>query len=246
MKKLIKEIKPYVKLYRDEKSGIAWIENGSTGCGHSCHANIDTSGSVRGMKNLGYWKKDARTVRSHGFIYNIDSFCCSDEYDNIAAEYCACTACLERKSKPEPYPEMCKYSENGICTNCDVACGKCDGGEFDMRSCTPFQLSVMRHGENWAVPTKVKDDYIYSCEWRYENSPKRNSSFCIIVKTLRKECGDDIATEIEQVNSRRGYFFSYFDTLKEAVAHSIVKVEYIEFRDVPEEEIEAIKANCEE
>ena len=26
------------------------------------------------MKNLGYWGKDDRTVRSHGFIYNIDTF----------------------------------------------------------------------------------------------------------------------------------------------------------------------------
>lgn len=99
MKVLIKEIKPYVKLYRDDRTGIAWVADGSSGNGHTCHSNIDITGSVRGMKNLGYWKKDARTVRSHGFIYNIDTFICSDEYDKIAAEYCQCVACLERKEK---------------------------------------------------------------------------------------------------------------------------------------------------
>lgn len=66
MKQFIKEVKPYCKLYRDDTNGIAWIENGSTGMGHSVHPNIGISGSVRGMKNLGYWDKDDKIVRSHG------------------------------------------------------------------------------------------------------------------------------------------------------------------------------------
>lgn len=41
--------------------------------GHSCHANIDVTGSVRGMKNSDTGQND-RTVKSHGFIYNIDTF----------------------------------------------------------------------------------------------------------------------------------------------------------------------------
>lgn len=40
-KKLIKEIRPYVKLYRDTNNGIAWIEDGSTGLGISVHPNLD-------------------------------------------------------------------------------------------------------------------------------------------------------------------------------------------------------------
>ena len=71
-KQFIKEVAPYKKLYRDDKNGIAWIEDGSSGCGISIHPNIAANGSVRGMKDNGYWQKDARTVRSHGFIYNID------------------------------------------------------------------------------------------------------------------------------------------------------------------------------
>ena len=69
----IREVKPFAILYRDDKNGIAWIEDGSSGCGFSVHANIDASGSVIGMKKLGYWGKKDRTIRSHGFIYNIRS-----------------------------------------------------------------------------------------------------------------------------------------------------------------------------
>lgn len=98
-KRFIREIKPYAKLYKDTNTGIAWIENGKTGFGHSCHANIGSSGSVRGMKKLGYWGKDDRTVRSHGFIYNIDTFVVdkNDELDLIVAEECTCQGCLERR-----------------------------------------------------------------------------------------------------------------------------------------------------
>lgn len=89
-KEQIKEIRPYVILYRDPKTGIAWVENGSTGQGHSAHPNIDASGSVRGMKQLGYWNKEDRCVRSHGFIYNIDRLIVTDDLDEIARQHCKC------------------------------------------------------------------------------------------------------------------------------------------------------------
>lgn len=107
MKKFIREIEPNRILYRDDKTGIAWIEDGYTGCGISIHPNIDASGSVKGMKNLGYWGKEDRTVRSHGFIYNIDhvSFSWSMDKDNpyhdlelLVLNECECKGCLERKS----------------------------------------------------------------------------------------------------------------------------------------------------
>lgn len=87
------------ELHRDRKNGIAWIKDGSTGLGHSCHANIDVTGSVRGMKVLGYWGKEDRTVRSHGFIYNIDTFVVDEgnPYDVLAAEECQCASCIERR-----------------------------------------------------------------------------------------------------------------------------------------------------
>lgn len=53
-RKMIRKINKYATLYRDDKNGIAWIEDGSAGLEHSCHPNIAASGSVIGMKNLGY------------------------------------------------------------------------------------------------------------------------------------------------------------------------------------------------
>lgn len=99
MRQLIREIKEGVKLYRDDKNGIAWIEDGRTGLGISVHANIHSSGSVTGMKNLGYWGKRDRTVRSHGWIYNIDSFVCDKENDleMVVADECMCQGCIERR-----------------------------------------------------------------------------------------------------------------------------------------------------
>lgn len=96
MKELIKEVAPYKTLYRDTRSGIAWVEDGTAGVGHTCHPNIDVTGSIRGMKQLGYWRKEDRTVRSHGFIYNIDSFVVSDDLDALAAQYCRCGGRHER------------------------------------------------------------------------------------------------------------------------------------------------------
>ena len=98
MKRFIKEVKEYADLYVDDKTGIAWIENGSTGMSHSVHPNIDSSGSVRGMKNLGYWDKNDKIVRSHGYQYNISRLVISDELDKIVADYCNCESCRERRN----------------------------------------------------------------------------------------------------------------------------------------------------
>lgn len=95
---LLKKIAPYKTLYRCPNTGIAWVENGSTGNGHSAHANIHRTGSVQGMKKQGYWKSNARVERTNGFIYNIDTLVISDELDQIAANNCLCRACRERKS----------------------------------------------------------------------------------------------------------------------------------------------------
>lgn len=65
MKHLLELIRPNVKLFRDTKTGIAWVEDGASGNAHSCHPNISDSGSIRGMKDRGYWDKKARTVRTH-------------------------------------------------------------------------------------------------------------------------------------------------------------------------------------
>lgn len=90
MKQLLQTVRPNVILYRDQKTGIAWVENGESGCGHSAHPNISATGSVRGMKDRGYWGKEDKTVRTHGFIYNIDMSVVSDELDDLARKHCQC------------------------------------------------------------------------------------------------------------------------------------------------------------
>jgi hypothetical protein len=90
MKTKIRDIREHVTLYRDDRTGIAWVENGETGLGHSCHPNISDTGSVRGMRDLGYWGKDERTARSHGWIYNIDRLVTSDPLDEVARAECRC------------------------------------------------------------------------------------------------------------------------------------------------------------
>lgn len=99
MKQFIREVKDHVFLYRDDKNGIAWIEDGRTGLGHSVHPNIDKTGSVKEMKKLGYWGKDDKIVRSHGWQYNISKFVVSDELDEIVADECQCEECKKRRSE---------------------------------------------------------------------------------------------------------------------------------------------------
>ena len=95
---LIAHVGDYKDVYRNKTTGIAFIADGSTGLRHSCHANIDNSGSIRGMKERGYWNKKDRCVRSNGYIYNIDTFIVTDCLDSIVANYCMCQACIERKT----------------------------------------------------------------------------------------------------------------------------------------------------
>lgn len=97
-KELIRKVGKYATLYRDDKTGIAWIEDGSTGLIHSCHPNIGSSGSVYGMKKMGYWDKTDKIIASHGFKYNISKFVIdkASDYDVIASNECRCQECLKR------------------------------------------------------------------------------------------------------------------------------------------------------
>lgn len=62
---------------------VVVINNYSTGCGHSAHPNIDITGSVSGMKKLGYWRKEDITCKQGGFIYNISKISCSNPLDKL-------------------------------------------------------------------------------------------------------------------------------------------------------------------
>lgn len=110
-KELIREFDPYHKLYRDTKTGIAWVENTSDGIAHTCHPNISASGSARGMKTRKFWGEKDRTVRCRGFIYNIDLFVLDgDVWDQEAALACRCGGkCQEYQTKnKDPFLIQCR------------------------------------------------------------------------------------------------------------------------------------------
>jgi hypothetical protein len=62
---------------------VVEIENYSLGCAHSAHPNIAITGSVRGMKKLGYWRKEDITYKQGGYIFNISNVACSGLLDEL-------------------------------------------------------------------------------------------------------------------------------------------------------------------
>lgn len=99
MKEYIRDIEKDVPLYRDSRTGIAWAEDHRTGLGISVHPNIDETGSVEGMVARGWWRRDDRIERSHGWIYNTDrlAYDANDPVEKAVAEACMCRACQERR-----------------------------------------------------------------------------------------------------------------------------------------------------
>lgn len=63
---------------------VVCIENYSSGFGHTAHPNIDETGSVSGMKNLGHWRKDDRIIKEAGYYYNMSSIVISCGLDALA------------------------------------------------------------------------------------------------------------------------------------------------------------------
>lgn len=62
---------------------VVTIDDHSIGCRMSAHPNIGQSGSVAGMKNMGYWRKNDVTVRQRNFIYNVSSVACTSIIDEL-------------------------------------------------------------------------------------------------------------------------------------------------------------------
>jgi hypothetical protein len=87
---VIAEIAPYVRLVRHVPTGIAAVIDGTTGTMHTAHPNIAASGSVRGMKDRGFWRRDARVTRAMGYSYNTSELVMSSQNDRLAALACRC------------------------------------------------------------------------------------------------------------------------------------------------------------
>jgi len=104
MLKKIKKLDDGATLMRDDRTGIAAIHNGRDGINYTLHPSIDKTGSVRGMKKLGYWGKDDRVVRTGSYQYNIDHVVSTEneKYDKILKQECRCSACLMRRNEHQP------------------------------------------------------------------------------------------------------------------------------------------------
>lgn len=81
----VREIGPYKTLKRCSLHGIAFVQDFTTGQGHSAHPNVSASGNPAVV-----YGKDARIVRCHGWAYNTDRISVSDTLDDIARQECRC------------------------------------------------------------------------------------------------------------------------------------------------------------
>jgi hypothetical protein len=69
------------------ENGIAIVTDTVTGQQHSSFSSIHPTGSVTGMKKLGYWGKKDVIVKAHGWIYNVSRpQVCSNEWEKIAED----------------------------------------------------------------------------------------------------------------------------------------------------------------
>ena len=90
MKKLINSLSPHIHLFQDSKTGLAFIEDGSSNT-ISVHPSIHKTGSIRGMKKLGYWGKTDKVVRVGSYSYNISIEANNgSELEKIVASHCQC------------------------------------------------------------------------------------------------------------------------------------------------------------
>ena len=70
--------------FKKYETGIVIVENRSAGIGHSAHPNIHKSGSIEGMKKLGYWNRKDKIVEAGDYLYNVSKVVISDELDLLA------------------------------------------------------------------------------------------------------------------------------------------------------------------
>ena len=76
----IRKLDDTATLYRDNRTGIAFVRDSVRGCSWSVHPSISTSGSVNGMRKLGYWEKEDKVVRCHGAYINTSHVVLDNEY----------------------------------------------------------------------------------------------------------------------------------------------------------------------
>lgn len=99
--------KPHLTLKVDDSTGLAWIEDTSSGTCHSAHPNISVTGNLRAYKKR-YGLQDCVFKRQRGFYHNTSYFVASSPEDRIAASHCRCGgnhgAVVPVNEKGQPLP----------------------------------------------------------------------------------------------------------------------------------------------
>lgn len=85
-----KELAPGITLFCDDETGIAWIEDYTTGKAHAAHPKVKRPRTAEDMKRRGYWGTEDRGVPSQSFTYNIDRLTIHEPLDDVSRQHCRC------------------------------------------------------------------------------------------------------------------------------------------------------------
>ena len=97
----VSKVGPKQQMYQSNRHGLVWIENEQTVDYHSCHPYVMSKDGVVKKTKKKHWKPSDRIVQQDGRFYNVDERRMNDQWDRIAAGYCKCEACEERRSPHE-------------------------------------------------------------------------------------------------------------------------------------------------
>ena len=166
------EIKEHVTLNRDRKTGLAFIQDGTTGLHHTIHPNIDSTGSVSGMIANGPWEKDDIVLSTPYGHYNLSQKVITDDYDKIVAQHCLCNVCKARLVYGIQYTGQGVYTSLPIFASYEIA--------------ELFDYAIMAYGFLLNTPERIGKIHSWSefadlIEAYYDN-PRRKE----VVAALRK------------------------------------------------------------
>ena len=97
----IAKVGPEQQMYQNDKHGLVWIENEATASYHACHPYVSSKDEVIRRIKQKDWKKKERFVGQNRRYYNVDRREMNDQWDRIAAGYCKCKTCEERRNPHE-------------------------------------------------------------------------------------------------------------------------------------------------
>lgn len=85
------------KIYRNIKTGIAFVDDTEHGVIWSCHPMLSSDASIQMTRVNGIWKKEASIARNNGFIFNVDELDIVNPYNRLMLNYCECRGCRRRR-----------------------------------------------------------------------------------------------------------------------------------------------------